>query len=269
MIGTLSYGERRLESSLSSSSSSSPLSHRSEPVISTTTNNNPNNYHHGTPQPSTGWELWLHPCMETMRLPMFRNLASTGSESVAAPNFSNAESVSSSTSWWEKQQKQEHSAPQRQSYRIAAQDITHIRAREEEQRQYERGRRRIVEFRVGSTPNGVVWQIECSTRNSHDLLLACLLASSPLSSRSGKNKGEVVVVMDSNDPHRSGRVELPPPPTVTSLNSNDGEEEDDVDSLTDRCIRDSARRESLREKLERRWRKAIDDFREIMITTGC
>ena len=153
---------------------------------------------------TVGWELLLHP-LDVM-LPSPRNHRRCRANSA---EFNLASSGSP------------------QSYRISAYDINEVKALGNE----------TLYFKTSTCS----WELQCHSRNSHDLLFACLSA-------------QVKCVHDER--------------TVETFSdtsaSTETEEDENIESLTDRCIRDSLRRESFGDKLERRWGKAVNDIQDIV-----
>ncbi|KAL7575256.1 hypothetical protein ACA910_001784 [Epithemia clementina (nom. ined.)] len=154
---------------------------------------------------TVGWELLLHP-LDVM-MPSPRNNRRCRSNSSA---FKQATLR----------------APQ--SYRISAYDISQVKALGNEK----------LSFRTATC----VWEIQCHSRNSHDLLFACLSA-------------QVKCVDDQR------------PAAEATEDTDESSVEDDIDSLTDRCIRVSVERESFGAKWERRWGRAFHNIQE-MVTGG-
>lgn len=107
-----------------------------------------------------------------------------------------------------------------------------------------------------SLPHRTTLEIDCLTRNGCDLLGASLQSRLP-----PLRWGQVRREMEQQQQQQSPQQHQQEPHLISPSSSND---EYDVDALTSACMRLTAARESLSDKLERRWGKAVHDFGLIM-----
>lgn len=101
-----------------------------------------------------------------------------------------------------------------------------------------------------------VWELQCPTSNSHDMLLAFLMTQvKTISDQRHSNQSAVKTVSSCDETACSSSHSA-----TTQLESRD----DSIEALTDRCIRLSVEKESMKDKFELGWSKAVNDITSIV-----